>query len=389
MNWSQRWDDRVREPQVSASGRAPWGNVTAGGKGRVRGLATVLWLSALVGASVCAAETPQELYELACASCHGHDGRGSPEGTALTVPLPDFTDCAFVTRETTANWLALVAEGGQALGLSRQMPGFEGVLSEEQARAVIGHVRNFCRDPSWPHADLNFRRPLLTGKAFPEDEVVATLTYETSGPARSLVTAWSLEKRLGARGQVELTMPLAYLEPRSGPRSAGVGDLAVAYKHVLMASQRHQAIAAVSLDLVLPTGDRRRGLGDGTVGLGPSLRVGKALGPFVLQAEVKAVLPLDVDRAARRVVYRAALQAPLGPLRRAWVPSLEFEVDTRMEGAARDSYALAPGFYKGLSKSGHVAVAIGAKIPLGGSQAPDYQIGAFLLWEYLEGGLWW
>jgi len=28
------------------------------------------------------------VYEGACESCHGADGRGSPEGMALTVPLP-------------------------------------------------------------------------------------------------------------------------------------------------------------------------------------------------------------------------------------------------------------------------------------------------------------
>jgi hypothetical protein len=157
----------------------------------------------------------------------------------------------------------------------------------------------------------------------------------------------------------------------------------------LLASQQYGAIAAFSLDLVLPTGDRDRGLGDGTVGLGPSLRAGKTLGPFVLQGELKAVLPADVDKAARRLLYRAALQLPLSPLKSGWVPALEFEADTRIEGQTRDVYSLAPMLYKGLSKRGHVAVALGAKIPVAGTQTFDYQIGAFLLWEYLDGGLWW
>jgi mono/diheme cytochrome c family protein len=347
----------------------------------------ILWT--LASTSSYAADNGRELYDAACVSCHGRDGRGAAEGTAITVPLPDFTDCSFVTRETTGNWVALVAEGGQVLGLSTQMPGFGDSLSDDQIRQVIAYVRAFCRDPSWPHADLNFRRPLLTGKAFPEDEVVINLNFDKTRSARSLVNEWILEKRLGARGQAEVSLPFIYNDPRGGSTTGGVGDLTLAYKHVLLASQPSGMLAAFSLDLVLPTGDRDRGLGDGTVEFGPSLRAGKTLGPFTLQGEIKAVLPVDVDRAPRRLLYRGALQLPLSPRRSGWVPSLEFEADTKVEGRARDVYSFAPVLYKGLSKSGHIAFAVGAKIPVAGDGDSDFRIGAFLLWEYLEGGLWW
>ncbi len=343
----------------------------------------------LVNVSAYAAETDRELYEAACASCHGRDGRGAPEGTRIEVPLPDFTDCSIVTAETTGNWVALVADGGPALGLSSQMPSFADSLTEEEIREVITYLRGFCPDPSWPVADLNFRRPLLTGKAFPENELVLTVSFEKSRESRSVVNELSFEKRFGARGMVEVALPIAYNAPRGGAATGGAGDLTLAYKHVMLASQQYGAIAALSLGLVLPTGDRDRGLGDGTVGLGPSFRAGKTLGPFVLQGEIKAVLPADVDKAPRRLLYRAALQFPLSPLKSGWVPALEFEADTKVEGQAPDVYSLAPMLYKGLSKRGHVALAVGAKIPVAGAQAFDYQINAFLLWEYLDGGLWW
>jgi mono/diheme cytochrome c family protein len=346
-----------------------------------------VWM--LMTAVTSGAEEGKELYEAACASCHGVDGRGAPEGTAIEVPLPDFTDCSFVTRETTGNWVALAAHGGRELNLSPQMPGFGDALSEAQLRAIIDYVRGFCSDPTWPSGDLNFRRPLFTGKAFPEDEVVLNYQFEQSRRARSLVNEWILEKRVGARGMVEGSLPFVYNDPQDRATTGGVGDLTLAYKYVLLATQQYGAVAAFSLDLVLPTGDRDRGLGDGTVGFGPSLRAGKTLGPFVLQSEIKAVLPLDVNRAPRRLLYRAALQLPFSPLKRAWVPGLEFEADTRVEGQTRDAYYLAPVLYKGLSQRGHVAMAIGAKIPVAGARAFDYQIGAFLLWEYMDGGLWW
>src|SRR5262249_11297700 len=328
----------------------------------------------------------QELYEDACASCHGSNGRGAPVGTTIEVPLPDFTDCSFVTRETTGNWVALAAHGGRELNLSPQMPGFGDALSEAQIREIIAYVRGFCTDPSWPPGDLNFPRPVFTGKAFPEDELVLNSRFDQNRQSYFLLNEWTLEKRLGARGMVEVTLPFVYNDPHGSATTGGVGDFTLAYKYLLLANQQYGAVAAFSLDLVLPTGDRDRGLGDGTVGLGPALRAGKTLGPFILQTEIKAELPVDVNRAPRRLLYRSALQFPLSPLKRAWVPGLEFEADTKVEGQARDSYYLAPTLFKGLTRRGHVALAIGVKIPVAGHRAFDYQIGAFLLWEYMDGG---
>jgi hypothetical protein len=180
----------------------------------------VLILCLMGSVSAYAGDNDREFYDAACASCHGRDGRGAPEGTAITVPLPDFTDCSFVTRETTGNWVALVAEGGQVLGLSPQMPGFGDSLTDDEIRTVLTHVRGLCRDPSWPYVDLNVRRPLFTGKAFPEDEVVLNLNFEKSRESRSLVNEWTLEKRLGARRQAEVTLPFAYNDPKGGATTA-------------------------------------------------------------------------------------------------------------------------------------------------------------------------
>jgi mono/diheme cytochrome c family protein len=347
-------------------------------------------LCVLVATAVSANEDEgKELYEAACASCHGLDGRGAPEGTAIGVPLPDFTDCSFVTREGTGNWVALVMHGGRELGLSPQMPSFADALTERQIHQIIAYFRGFCTNSAWPPADLNFRRPLFTGKAFPEDEAVLNFNFEESRQSRSLVNELIFEKRVGPRGMVELALPFVYHDPKGGATTGGIGDLTLAYKQVLLASPQHGAIAAFSLDLGLPTGDRDRGLGNGTVELGPSFRAGKTLGPLVFQSEIKAVLPVEVNRAARRMLYRAVLQLPLSPLRRGWVPGVGVEADTKVEGEARDVYSLTPQVYKGLSRSGHIAVAVGAKIPVAGAHAFDYQIGAFLLWEYMDGGLWW
>src|SRR3989442_9164371 len=214
-----------------------------------------LWC-ALATAPPAATNEGQELYEAACASCHGLDGRGAPQGTAINVPLPDFTDCSFVTREATGNWVALAAHGGQELALSPQMPGFGDALSEAQIRSIIAYLRRFCTDPFWPSADLNFRRPLFTGKAFPEDELVLNYNFERSRRLRSLVNEWTLEKRFGARRMAEVTLPFVYHDPQGSATTGGGGGIPPFYKHVLFACQQNGIGARVSIHLMLATRDR-------------------------------------------------------------------------------------------------------------------------------------
>ena len=60
-----------------------------------------------------------ELYGTACMACHGSDGAGAGrDRVGFDLPLPDFTDCSFATREANADWTAVVAEGGPARGFS-------------------------------------------------------------------------------------------------------------------------------------------------------------------------------------------------------------------------------------------------------------------------------
>jgi mono/diheme cytochrome c family protein len=127
-------------------------------------------------------EEAKELYADACASCHGDNGKGQASGTGVTVELPDFTWCAFNSDESDRDWSLVVAEGGPAAGRSEQMPSFNAVLTEQQIKLVVDYLRTFCKE-DWPSADLNFPRPLVTEKAYPENEIVFTWNFAraTSG----------------------------------------------------------------------------------------------------------------------------------------------------------------------------------------------------------------
>jgi len=325
-----------------------------------------------------------EVYEQACAPCHGADGRGAPRGSGITVPLPDFTDCAVSTAETTANWAGLVRHGGPFLGMSSEMPAFGDALSDEDILAVIARVRAFCTDPRYPLGDLNFRRPVFVEKAFPEDEAVVSADVERRAWAAEL----AIEQRIGPRGQIEVAVPGGAVHPEAEPSRGGLGDLAVSYRHVLLAAPRWWTIVAAGTEVVLPTGNRRHGIGGGTTVVAPQLFSGHRVGPLVVQTQVRAELPGDTERAARQMLYRLAIQAPVGPYKKCPVPALELEQSQDLDGAVHAATVLGPTLYMPLSRRGHVALGAGVQLPVAGTHPFDWRVGTFLLWEYRDGPLW-
>ena len=355
-----------------------------------RWLCVAVFLSLLESARAATASdlTAKEIYDGACASCHGVDGRGAND-SAVSVPLPDFTDCAFVTTENDGNWGHLLTHGGPDLALSAEMPAFGDVLTTEQIRAVLDYTRAFCTDARWPHGDLNFRRSLVTAKAFPEDEALLLPEF-TKGRAgeRAWTTELSVEHRVGPRGEIEVSLPLAAHAVTGGATTGGIGDIALSYKHVLYADRPSLTILAAGLELAFPSGDQNRGLGEGTVGIGPSLLAGRQLGPLTLQGQIRGDVPIDERRADRALHYRLAFGYPFSILKRDWVPAVELEVLQNVT-AKQDNVFITPQIYKGLSKRGHIAVAVGAQIPVAGDTDPlAVRVLTFFLWEYNDGPLW-
>jgi mono/diheme cytochrome c family protein len=354
----------------------------------MRPFAVVLFAALLAGAANGASPDGAGLYSDACASCHGADGRGAPAGSGITVPLPDFTDCTVATSETTANWTALVRRGGHFLGMSSQMPAFGGVLDDAQIAAVLAHVRGFCRDPRWPVGDLNYPRAVFVEKAYPEDEIVATFEGDVARHERTYTGQIVIEKRFGARGQVELGLPGSLVDADRVSPVFGGGDVSIAYKHVLLAGAPHGTIVSAALEITPPTGNRRHGVGSGTTVVTPQLLSGHRIGPFDVQAHVEATLPADPARAERAMSYRLAVELPLGALKRAMVPGVELVQSQALASGVHAATLLGPAFYVPLSRRGHVAVAIAGQVPVTGIRPFDWRVGAFLLWDYADGPLW-
>lgn len=102
------------------------------------------------------ARTGRQIYDAACAACHGRDGRGMPAAQSdYPVAPPDFSDCSFSTREPAADWMAVSHAGGPVRAFSRLMPAFGEALSTEELERAVSHARSFCTDQAWPRGELN------------------------------------------------------------------------------------------------------------------------------------------------------------------------------------------------------------------------------------------
>jgi hypothetical protein len=342
------------------------------------------------------ASTGEELYLAACSACHAVDGRGSPDSVVgFTVPIPDFTDCDFASREPDGDWISIAHEGGPTRGFSHLMPAFGEAMTVSELELAMSHIRTFCRDDAWPRGELNLPRALHTEKAFPEDEAVLTATY-TEGALDAFETKITYEQRFGARNQFELVIPLGWLEtvslsdPTMTEWRSSVGDIAVGVKRAFWHNHERGAILSVTGEVILPTGDDEAGFGKGTVVFEPFLSYGQLLpANFFLHGQAGFELPLDTDEADRETFLRAAIGRTFtqGPWGRAWSPMVELLGSRDLESGAETSWDVVPQFQVTLNRRQHVMLAVGVRTPMTDSSERDTRYVAYLLWDWFDGGL--
>ena len=333
--------------------------------------------------------TGEDIYRAGCTTCHGADGTGvSRELVGFAQELPDFTDCTFATPEPSADWAAVVHEGGPIRGLDRHMPAFGDALSRDEIQRVVAYVSSFCADADWPRGDLNLPRPFFTEKAYPENEAVVTTSVTTAGD-RQVGNAFLYERRLGKRNQVEVIVPIDALQRDAGQWTAGLGDIAIGFKRALYASVDNGRIISAGGEIVLPTGRSSSGLGSGTTVFEPFVLFGQAVGGTgFVQAHAAVEWPADRAKAARETFVRAAVGNSFLQDRgfgRAWTPMAEI-LWARPEGGPSE-WDVVPQVQVTLSKLQHVAIAAGARIPLNGRDQRHTQVMTYFLWDWFDGSL--
>src|SRR5687768_5981563 len=155
------------------------------------------------------ARSGREVYETVCITCHGPDGRGGVNAQIeRIVKPPDFSDCAFAAREPDRGFLAVAHQGGPARGFSPLMAPWGGTFTEQELALAVAHIRTFCSEQRWPRGELNLPRPLVTAKAFPEDEALIS----TSAQSNSVITKVHYERRFGPLNQVEVILPIGSVD---------------------------------------------------------------------------------------------------------------------------------------------------------------------------------
>jgi hypothetical protein len=329
--------------------------------------------------------TGREVYESACIACHGPDGRGgvNPELEKIAPP-PDFTDCAFAAREPDRAFLAVAHKGGPARGFSALMPSWEALYTDEELQLAISHLRTFCTDERWPRGELNLPRPLVTAKAFPEDELVVS----TAGQSGALTTRVHYERRFGALNMFEIILPIASVNRASGGRSTSIGDIALEYKRTLAHSLDRGNIVSVTGEFVLPTGSEPRGLGNGYAVFEPFVTFGQLLprDSFV-QFQGGFAFPLEGGHDDE-VFWRAAIGTSLqqGRFGRLWSPMLEILAARPLASGAKTEWDLLPAMQVTINARQHVRLAGGLRLPVTDADARRKSVIVYLLWDWYEGG---
>lgn len=332
----------------------------------------------------------KQIYEIFCAKCHGIDGKGNiPQEIkeSWDVPPPDFTDGYFNSREARKDWYNVIKYGGPARGLSRTMPAFGDVFSDDQIYEVIEHIKSFVDQRKYPQGELNFIRSHYVTKAYPEQEflLIPTFTKETSEASNTKVILY-YANRFGTKFQYEVKLPVQNLKSAE-KNTTGIGDIELGLKYAFYDNYKSMIILTTGLELALPTGNETKGLGKGTALLVPYFTGAKGIGEKIeVQGSIKIEAPVNRNKGNPELLYALSTTFALPEGKRGLFPGVEL-VGTKTLGAKEHVISIVPKIYIGLTKRGHLALSIGREIPVYGDKPFKYRYVGFVLWDYVDGGI--
>ena len=207
--------------------------------------------------------------------------------------------------------------------------------------------------------NLEFFYPVVTRRPVVERELELKIEHEKGREGRATEVAAALEWPLLPRWQLEVEFPLVVVDPSDGPTVGGLGDITIENKVLLYKSVEHRLLVATGVELTLPTGSERRGLG-GELAVEPFVTAGIALGPFDLLGEVAYEWVLEPERG-EQLTTGLALGYP------AWrwlAPFLELRTVTPTRGDDRRTQVyLVPGF--NVRPHPGVTIRVGVQLPTG------------------------
>jgi mono/diheme cytochrome c family protein len=347
----------------------------------------------------------REIYQAACAACHGSIGEGTPQSQAgFEQPdtFPHFNKCDETTPEYTRDWKAAILKGGPGRGFSPIMPAFGGVLTPKQVDEVIVYLRSLCPEKDWPVGELNVPRAILTEKAFPESESILLSAVNATGKSGAS-NEFDYEKILDKRDQLEVAVPFSWAGQPGGGTTAGIGDVALGIKHVLFSqlddprgssdvtTDRTGEILSLQTEIILPTGSKRDGFGTGETTFAAFAAYDQLLpAQTFLELQGGADLPIHSGRAPRSVFFRTAFGRSFAgdhELGRLWTPMLEVVSNRDLVSGAKTDFDVVPEFQVTLNRRQHIRAALGYRIPVNDTAGRPQQVELYFLWDWFDGGL--
>jgi outer membrane putative beta-barrel porin/alpha-amylase len=226
---------------------------------------------------------------------------------------------------------------------------------------------------------LNTRRPVI------ERELELTVDHEKGEGGRLTEAAAALEWAILPRWQVELKVPLVFLEERDRTARGGVGDIELETKVLVFDSIDPPALVAIGLEGKLPSGSERRGLG-GEAAIEPFVTAGVALGPFDLLASIAYEWNLNAHVDGPREQELTAGAALGWRVHRKVTPLVELTTVTQTRGdneeglRGRTQVYVTPGF--NVRPLPGTTFRLGLDLPLTDARKFDYAIRSGLVIEF-------
>jgi hypothetical protein len=205
------------------------------------------------------------------------------------------------------------------------------------------------------------------------------------------------EKRLGARNQVELSIPFGWQEaelPTMSPIAryhwiGGLGDISIGAKRALFHNGRSGTIFSVTGEFVLPAGDSAKGFGKGTPVFETFASFGQILpSQFFCQAQAGVELPKNTELAEREGFWRFSLGRTFsrGISGRSWSPMVEMLAARELISGEKVQWDAVPQMQVSLSRRQHILASFGVRLPLTESGPRAAQFLCYILWDWFDGG---
>jgi hypothetical protein len=193
--------------------------------------------------------------------------------------------------------------------------------------------------------------------------------------------------------QLSYTIPWSHFID-GADRIYGVGDTLLNYRYQAMEEDERKPAFAPRFSLILPTGNRNRGTGNGVVGYEWSLPFSKKLASrFAMHANfdltylprVRARLNGSTGRLSPKhslVSYKVGASGIFAVLPRfhlmlEWIGDFEESIDDRGRAARDFKPTIAPGFRTAVVNEEKLQIVVGAAMPVGLNRKADNH-GAFL-----------